>query len=174
MLKLGKTGDNDQLEISAIDSRISNNDSRDKVEGFMSYFGKNRTYRLILWRMKNKEKLGVTPRFWLLQPMMWTADSLGKKPWCRERLKAKEKREAEGRWLDGITDSSSHFLLFSLCLSLALSVMYQAKLWCLLGCAQNTLYSFAICSWTWELYLTHHLKSLETFQIPYPMAELLL
>ena len=105
MLKLGKTGDNDQLEISAIDSRISNNDSRDKVEGFMSYFGKNRTYRLILWRMKNKEKLGVTPRFWLLQPMMWTADSLGKKPWCRERLKAKEKREAEGRWLDGITDS---------------------------------------------------------------------
>ena len=43
MLQLGKTGDNDQVEISTIDSRINNNDSRDKVEGFMSYFGMNRT-----------------------------------------------------------------------------------------------------------------------------------
>ena len=39
---------------------------------------------------------------------MWRADSLGKKPWCWERLRAG--REGEGarqriRWLDSITDS---------------------------------------------------------------------
>ena len=43
VLQLGQTGDNGQLDISAIDSRINNNYSRDKVEGFMSYFGMNRT-----------------------------------------------------------------------------------------------------------------------------------
>ena len=82
------------------------------------------------------------------------------------------KTNRSGNW--AFTQMWSHFLFFSLCLSLAMSICVLSHIAMLTWACSKPFVSLAICGWTWELNLSRSLKWLETIKIPYPMVELLI